>query len=149
MRRLVPLVAAVAVLVPCTAGAHEVLHEVRRDAAVALRAYFPDGEALAYATYELYSPADPEIPHQKGRTDRAGWLAFVPDVAGTWHVKVVDGTGHGLELDVDAGPRAAPTAAPLPVSNAAFVLRPLVGLAAILVVFAVLVAVHRRRRTRS
>jgi nickel transport protein len=139
------LLLALALAVPLGARAHEVLHELRRDSAVALRAYFADGEVLAYAPYELWSPADPDIPYQKGRTDRAGWLAFVPDVAGEWRVKVTGADGHGLDLRIDAAPGTAPTGGAAPVSTLAFVLRPLVGLTAILGVFAVLVVVQRRR----
>ena len=38
------------------ASAHEVLHEVRWDRAVAVRAWFPDGESLAYVPAEVFSP---------------------------------------------------------------------------------------------
>ena len=128
------------------ASAHEVLHTVERDRAVALRAYFADGEVLAYAAYEIYAPADPKIPHQKGRTDRNGWLAFVPDAPGKWRVKVIEDAGHGLDVEVDAGPGASatPSGASAP-SSAAFVLRPLVALAVLGAVFGGLFALYRRR----
>jgi nickel transport protein len=145
------LAAAIAVLAPAAASAHEVLHELERDRAISLRAYFADGEVLAYAQYEIYSPADPKIPYQKGRTDRSGWLSFVPDVPGKWRVKVVDQTGHGLDLEVDADATlAAPPAQgrSAPAFTTAFVLRPLVGLAAIAAVFGGLIAVYRRKGTR-
>lgn len=133
------------------ANAHEVLHLVERNRAVALKAYFPDGEVLAYAQYEVYAPVDPKIPYQKGRTDRGGWLAFVPDAPGKYRVKVIDNTGHGLEVEIDAAPRGAPTAESSAESGAlplaAFVLRPLVGVAAIALVFAGLLVLYRRRRT--
>lgn len=129
-----------------TAAAHETLHEVQRGRAIAVKAWFADGEVLAYTPYEVYSPADPRIPHQKGRTDRAGWLAFVPDAPGPWRVKVIDDTGHGLDLEVDAGAAASPAGpAAAPVSGVAFVLRPLAGLLAIGAVFAALYALYRRR----
>jgi len=134
--------AAVLALSAATASAHETLHEVQRGKAIAVKAYFVDGEVLAYAAYEVYSPADPEVPHQKGRTDRSGWLAFVPDAPGRWRVKVVDSSGHGLDVEVDpSGGPAADTA----VSDAAFILRPLVGLAAIGGVFAALYFASRRK----
>jgi nickel transport protein len=126
--------------------AHETLHEIQRGKAIAVKAYFADGEVLAYTAYEVYSPADPKIPWQKGRTDRAGWLAFVPDVAGPWRVKVIDDTGHGLDMKVEAGaPAAAPDAgAAGAVSGLAFVLRPLAGLLAIGAVFTLLYLRYRR-----
>jgi len=146
----IPLIsAAIAGLAaPSGASAHEVLHSIERNRAIAVKAYFADGEALASAQYEVFSPADPEIPTQTGRTDRSGWLAFVPDVAGKWRVKIADDHGHGHELEVEAGTPGTATAA-LPAgpaaSSAALVLRPLVGLAAIGAVFAVLFAVYRRK----
>lgn len=142
------LVAALAGL-PLGSRAHETLHDIRRGNAVAVRAYFADGEVLAYTAYEIYSPSDPRIPYQKGRTDRSGWLSFVPDAPGRWRVKVIDDTGHGIDLQVEAAPDGstpAPGGARAAVSTAAFVLRPLVGLAVIGAVFAALAAAYRRRR---
>lgn len=143
-RALAAALALGAALAAAPAAAHETLHEIRRDRAVAVRATFADGQALAYTAYEVYSPADPRIPWQKGRTDRAGWLAFVPDVPGKWRVKVVEGSGHGLDLEVDAGDPGA--AAPAPASGAAFVLRPLLGLAVIGAAFGALYLARRRGR---
>jgi nickel transport protein len=137
--------AAVALLAaPAGAGAHEALYEIRRGNALAVRAYFADGEPLAYRAYEVFSPADPKVPWQKGRTDRSGWLAFVPDVAGKWRVRVIDETGHGMDFEVDAG-APAPPAVGAGGSTAAFVLRPLVGVAVIAAVFAALFLVYRRK----
>jgi nickel transport protein len=131
------------------ASAHETLHEVARGKAIAVKAYFADGEVLAYTAYEVYSPADPKIPWQKGRTDRSGWLAFVPGAPGKWRVKVIDETGHGLDLEVDATASAGAAPPPGPGgeggSSLAFILRPLVGLLAIGVVFAALVLAYRKK----
>ena len=137
--------AALALLPAGPAGAHEVLHEIARGRAVAVRAYFADGEPLAYTPYEVYAPSDPGIPYQKGRTDRSGWLAFVPDAPGTWRVKVVDATGHGLDLEVDGGGAAVAAQGAGGLGGAAFVLRPLVGLLAIGAVFAALAFAYRRK----
>jgi nickel transport protein len=133
-------------LVAMPAAAHETLHEVARGKAIAVKAYFVDGEVLAYTAYEVFSPTDPRIPYQKGRTDRSGWLAFVPDAPGKWRVKVIDDTGHGLDVQIDAGTTAAPAAGEA-VSSVAFVLRPLLGLAAIGAVFAALYLAYRRKDT--
>lgn len=142
---VVAVIAALLAALPATA--HEVLHLVERSRAVAVKAYESDGEVLAGAAYEVYSPADPRTPYQAGRTDRGGWLAFVPDVPGKWRVRVLDATGHGLDLEVDAAGAAGTQAAGAP-SAAAFALRPLAGVAAIAVLFAALLAVHRRKRSR-
>lgn len=148
MNRAWILAAVVAVLAPSAARPHEVLHQVEWNRAAALRVSFANGEVLAYAQYEVYSPADPRIPHQKGRTDREGWLAFVPTTPGAWRVKVFDDTGHGLDVVVESAPAssaAAGASRPAPASTAAFVLRPLVGIGSIGAVFGVLFGVYRRR----
>ena len=132
-------------LVPNLAHAHEVLHSIERGKAIAVKAYFADGEALAYTEYQVFSPNDAKIPYQKGRTDRSGYLAFVPDAPGRWRVKITDGTGHGLDLEVSS-------ALPLSTDNSggslaswAFVARPLLGAVLVAVIFAGLVVFYRRK----
>ena len=141
-----------ALLLPCAAFPHEVLHSLERGKAIAVKVYFADGEVMAYTQAEVFSPADPEIPWQKGRTDRAGWVAFVPDQPGTWRVRVADQAGHGLDLPVEV----APSTGEEPGGSAsqdqvapsiAFVLRPLLGALFIALVFLVLVLTYRRRRS--
>jgi len=149
-RLALAVVTVLAALSAAPTLAHETLHEIARGRAVAVKAYFADGEVLAYTAYEVYAPVDPKVPWQKGRTDRAGWLAFVPDAPGTWRIKVIDEGGHGLDLQVEAGPPGGATAAvQVPsdgaMSGAAFVLRPLLGLAAIGALFAALYLFYRRR----
>jgi nickel transport protein len=170
--RTLPLAAlmAAAVLAPSPAGAHEVLHELRPGGAVALRAYEASGEATADATYQVWSPADAKRPWQQGRTDRDGWLAFVPAAPGVWRVKVVDRTGHGFDLKLDsaalappppspppapaAAPAVATSAAPPPAAPAspgpglAFVLRPLLGVLLVGGLFGGLVLLYRKRPGR-
>jgi nickel transport protein len=143
-KRFLAVLAALAV--PAVAGAHEVFHSVERGRAVAVRVWESDGDPIADAPYEVYSPSAPEVAFQGGRTDRSGWLSFVPDVPGRWRVKVVGPDGHGLDVEVDAGAGAAPsTAGGAAPSSVAFVLRPLVGLAAIGAVFGGLFVFYRRK----
>jgi len=152
-RTALALAALLGALAAGPARGHETLHEVQRGKAVAVRAYASDGEALAFTAFEVYSPADRKAPHQQGHTDRNGWLAFVPDLPGRWRVRVIEDGGHGLDVEIDAeapagaaAPAAGPPAAPGGAgSSAAFVLRPLVGLAAIGAVFAGLFVLYRRR----
>ncbi len=132
------------------ARAHEVLHEVQRGRGVAVRAWFPGGESLAYVQAEVFSPADEKIPYWKGRTDRNGWLAFVPDVPGSWRVRIVDATGHGLDTRVDVGPAADPAAAPRgkagrDASTLSSALRPVAGVALIAAIFGFLYLRGRRK----
>lgn len=152
-RSTAALVAAIALLaLPAAARAHEVLHEVQRGRAVAVHAWFPDGESLAHVPAEVFSPADGKIPYWKGRTDRNGWLAFVPDVPGSWRVRVIDSTGHGLDTQVDVtAPGAAPGdpsgAGPSGIASLAFLLRPVLGVALIAAIFGLLFLRGRRRRS--
>ena len=127
--------------------AHEVLHTVERGKAVAVKVYFADGEVAAYREVQVFSPADARIPYQKGRTDRSGYVAFMPDVPGAWRVVLVDDTGHGLDVKVDvattgAAPSEGKSAA---VSSWAFALRPIVGAAVIVAIFVLLLFAHRRK----
>ncbi|HQR29414.1 MAG TPA: hypothetical protein PLL32_03320 [Anaeromyxobacteraceae bacterium] len=148
------LLAAAALAVALPTRAHEVLHEVERGRAVAVRVHYPDGEGLAYVEAEVFSPADGRIPHWKGRTDRNGWVSFVPDVPGKWRVRVVDSTGHGLDTVVDVpspGTTAAAGEAADPERGArgpstGVQLRPLTGVAVIAVVFGLLFLFGRARR---
>jgi nickel transport protein len=130
--------------------AHEVLHEVRWGKAVALRAWFPDGESLAYVQAEVFSPKDAAIPYWKGRTDRNGWLAFVPDVPGPWRIRIVDSTGHGLDTTVEVPTNLgagvpAPGTATSTASSLAFILRPVVGVALVVAIFGGLALLRRRK----
>jgi nickel transport protein len=143
---------------PALAGAHEVLHEVHPGGAVALKFFESDGDLLDQAPYEVWSPADGKVAWQKGRTDRAGWLSFVPASPGRWRVKVVKEDGHGLEVEVDtatlatpapAAPTAAPAAPPpAALGGAAFVLRPLLGVLLVGALFGGLVLLYRKKPGR-
>jgi nickel transport protein len=141
-----------AVRIP-TAHAHEVLHTVERGKAIAVKAFFADGEVLAYTEYQVFSPADSRIPYQKGRTDRSGTLAFVPDVPGAWRVKIADTTGHGLDLAVDVAapgaqdPKSGRPTGPDSVASWAFAVRPILGVGLVAAIFSVLVLVYRRKRS--
>jgi nickel transport protein len=134
------------------ARAHEVLHTIEHGKAIAVKAFFADGEVLAYTEYQVFSPSDPRIPYQKGRTDRSGYLAFVPDGPGAWRVKVADTTGHGLDLVVDVAAVGAPstnskTRQGAELASWAFALRPLLGVGIIAALFALLVFLYRRKRS--
>ena len=129
-------------LIPGVASAHEVLHSIEHGKAIAVKAYFADGEVLAYTEYQVFSPADAKIPYQKGRTDRAGYVAFVPDQPGKWRVKISDTTGHGLDLEVDTtGQVAAKSGA---VASWAFALRPILGVVIVATIFSALLLFYRR-----
>lgn len=137
-----------ALLLALPAAAHEVSAEVKRDRAIAVRAVEDDGHAMSNAEAEVFSPADPDRPFWKGRTDRAGWVAFVPDAPGRWRVRIVDATGHGIVTDVEVpapgaakGAGADPPASPASVS----IVRPVVGVALVAAIFGFLYLRGRKR----
>jgi nickel transport protein len=141
-------VAVALAVVPALAGAHEILHDVEGGRAVAVKVYESDGELVAGARYEVFAPSGGATAWASGRTDRNGWLSFVPDAPGAWRVKVVGDEGHGLDARVDVSAPAAAAPASGAVPGAAFVLRPLVGVAAIAAIFGGLLVLYRRRGAR-
>lgn len=128
------------------AAAHEVLHEVVRGRAVAVQARYADGEPLAYVAVEVFSPADARVPHLKGRTDRNGWVAFVPDGPGGWRVRIVDETGHGLDTTVQVEGADDPGVATGGPAGLAFALRPALGVVLVAALFGGLVLFLRRKK---
>ncbi len=124
--------------------AHEVLHEVRPGAAVGVRVYESDDEAVAGAAFEVFSPREPGKAFAAGRTDPHGWLAFVPDAPGAWRVKVVEDDGHGIDTRIEVAPGSLQAAQVTVRSPGEGLLRPLLGAAAIGAVFAALLLWRRR-----
>src|SRR5208283_1265853 len=64
-----------------------------------------------------FGPGD-KIPHQKGRTDRNGFVSFLPDRPGKWSIKVIAESEHGghaanVEIDVKEGLLMASFSKPL------------------------------------
>ena len=105
------LTAAVVILFPIlalfsgpAAQAHSIHYDVQQKA-MGVRIYYSEKDPAAYSQYELYGPGDKE-PHQTGRTDKNGYLGFVPDRPGTWKLQVWGESSHGFhgattEITVD------------------------------------------------
>ncbi len=72
---------------------------------------YSGGSPMAFATTTVTGPDG--LVHQRGKTDRSGRVAFVPSLAGTWHIVASDGMGHR-------------SAAVIPVVRDAVVLQPTV-----------------------
>jgi nickel transport protein len=92
------------VLSGSAAQAHSIHYDVQQKA-MAVRIYYSENDPAAYSQYELYGPGDKE-PHQTGRTDKNGYLGFVPDRPGTWKLQVWGESSHGFhgvttEIKVD------------------------------------------------
>jgi nickel transport protein len=91
-------------LTAAAAGAHTVNYEVQQQG-IAIKIFYSAQDPASYAEYEILAPGE-ELPHQTGRTDRNGFVAFVPDRQGLWKVKVTGESAHGyhgvtVEVKVD------------------------------------------------
>ncbi len=63
---------------------------------IAVKAFYSEKDPSSYSAYEIWGPGDKEdLPHQTGRTDKNGFLAFVPDRAGTWKIRLWGESSHG------------------------------------------------------
>jgi nickel transport protein len=82
---------------PSAALGHELRHSVGEGRAAFVAVSRADGRAFAGEGYEIFRGQETS-PFQVGRTDVHGRLAFFPDRAGAWRVKVFSEDGHGLEL---------------------------------------------------
>jgi nickel transport protein len=135
---------------PSVLSAHEVLHTIEKNKAYAVKVYFADGEEMSYAEFEIYSPEDPKIPYQKGRTDRSGYLSFVPDANGKWRVKVFEQSGHGQDVEIDTGGMDLSSSfQKSDSSNIAFYLRPVIGVSVIVLIFSLLYWINKKKRKTS
>lgn len=76
--------------------AHSVQYKVSHKNAVVIKIFFADGTPFSYEKFEIYSPDNPKIPYQVGRTDKYGRIAFIPDKVGDWTVKAFSEDGHGI-----------------------------------------------------
>ncbi|WP_333654804.1 hypothetical protein [Dissulfurispira sp.] len=88
------------------AEAHSVHYHIENKGISARVFYSPD-EPASYSQYEIFGPGD-KTPHQKGRTDKNGFVSFLPDRAGIWIIKVFGESDHGyhgaqIEVRVNAG----------------------------------------------
>ncbi len=83
------------------AEAHSVHYQVENKS-ISVRVFYSPEEPASYSAYEIFGPND-TIPHKKGRTDKNGFVSFLPDRAGKWIIKVSgesDHGHHGVQVEV-------------------------------------------------
>ena len=74
--------------------AHSINFETEKHAPlVTVKAFFSRTSPLVNASVMIYAP-DETQPYQTGRTDRAGYFAFMPDAVGNWTFTIDDERGH-------------------------------------------------------
>jgi nickel transport protein len=76
------------------AEAHSVHYQVE-NRGISARIFYAEDDPASYSSYELFGPGD-KIPHQKGRTDKNGFVSFLPDRKGNWVIKVYGESDHGM-----------------------------------------------------
>jgi len=76
------------------AAAHTVNYQVENKG-ISVRVFYDKDDPVNYSAYEILGPGD-TIPHQKGRTDKNGFVSFIPDRQGTWIIKVMGESEHGM-----------------------------------------------------
>lgn len=62
---------------------------------ISVKVFYEKENPASYSEYELFGPGDKE-PHQIGRTDKNGFLSFLPDRPGTWRIRVWGESTHGF-----------------------------------------------------
>ncbi|MEW6571763.1 MAG: hypothetical protein AB1390_11440 [Nitrospirota bacterium] len=73
---------------------HTVHYQVENKG-ISARVFYTDNDPASYSAYEIFGPGD-KIPYQKGRTDRNGFVSFLPDRKGKWIINVQGESEHGL-----------------------------------------------------
>lgn len=76
------------------AEAHSVHYQVENKG-ISARIFYAEDDPVSYSSYEIFGPGD-KIPHQKGRTDKNGFVSFLPDRKGNWVIKVYGESEHGM-----------------------------------------------------
>jgi hypothetical protein len=99
MRRFAVLL-ALTLAAPAPLAAHSVGARVSEIPGVVVDLFYADGEIMAFAEAQAFSPADPANPFSVGRADRQGRFAFAPDMPGAWRVEARDHEGHAVAIDV-------------------------------------------------
>ena len=128
------------------AFAHEATAEVNRDGRWPSRP--GPTAAMSWGTAGRgVLPRRPAIPFWKGRTDRNGWVAFVPDAPGAGASGWWTRPGTASSPSWTSGPRSdrARTGIRPAASTRAFALRPLVGVALVAAIFGLLYLRGRRK----
>ena len=76
------------------AEAHSIHYQVENKG-ISVRVFYAEDDPASYSAYEIFPPGD-KIPHQKGRTERNGFVSFLPDRQGKWVIKVYGESDHGM-----------------------------------------------------
>ncbi len=76
------------------AEAHSIHYQVENKG-ISARIFYSADDPASYSGYKIFGPGD-TIPHKKGRTDKNGFVSFLPDREGIWTIKARGESAHGL-----------------------------------------------------
>jgi nickel transport protein len=130
--------------------AHTVNYAVEQKSVVAVRVFYTADDPANYAEFEVYGPEGGDLPYQAGRTDRNGFVAFVPDRQGIWKVKVLGESAHGyhgvtVEVKVDKDLNLESFKKPLAAQYTKFV----TGISLIIGIFGIYALISSRKRQKD
>ena len=125
---------------------HTVNYEVQQKG-MAVRIFYTAQDPASYSEYEVYGPGD-SLPHQTGRTDKNGFVAFVPERAGLWKLKVLGESAHGfhgvtIDISVDQNLNLESFSRPLVATSTKLI----TGLSLIIGVFGIYAFMKSRKKT--
>jgi nickel transport protein len=82
-------------LATCAAHAHSVQYHVEQKPLTVVRVFFEPDDPASDSAYQVFAPGE-DVAYQKGRTDRNGFISFIPDRGGVWRVKLDGESQHGM-----------------------------------------------------
>ncbi len=88
------LLMIVSLLSISSAHSHGIHYDVQQKG-ISVKVFYSKDDPSSYSQYELFGPGDSQ-PHQTGRTDKNGFVSFVPDRTGIWKLKVWGESTHGF-----------------------------------------------------
>ncbi len=123
--------------------AHSVEYTVNHQKAVVVKIFFADGTPFSYEKFEVYSPDNPKVPYQVGRTDKYGRIVFIPDKVGDWTVKAFSEDGHGIIKKVHIEDLSKVSKRP---NQFGYLLKIFIGVLIILLVYGLFYLTVRRKK---
>ncbi len=150
MKRIVILIMIIGIIAGLysPAIAHSVNYQVENKG-ISVRVFYAADDPASYSSYDIFGPGD-KIPHQKGRTDKNGFVSFLPDRKGKWIIKVYGESEHGLhgaqiEIMVNKSLLMESFKKPLVAAHTKF----FVGISLILGIFGILALIKTKRKSRT
>jgi len=132
------------------ACAHTVNYDVQQRSVAAIKVFYTANDPANYAEFEVYAPEGGDLPHQTGRTDKNGFVSFIPDRQGTWKVKVLGESAHGyhgviVEVKVDKDLNLESFKKPLAAQYSKFV----TGISLIIGIFGIYALITTRKKQKG